>query len=206
MKKILADCANGCPVRVYAKGLCSKCYAAAWQAANREKVKAKHQAYWPEYYKANKEHMLAYQKRYRAANPEKVAADKRKWQAANRERILADKAAYYQANKSVSVAWAAANREARNAAQARRKMRGGMSMTAEDRRESVEWRKLIAGDPCSYCGAPGEHDDHYMPLAMGGTDHWWNLVRACAPCNLRKGATNGDEFIALIKKDTRRAA
>lgn len=201
-RKIPANCSNGCAEGAYAKGLCKKCYwAAAWQ-----RRKAKRQANWPEYYRANREHFLAYQKCYRETHPEKVDSDKRKWYLANREKVLAYKVAYYQANKPAAVAYAAANREARNAAQARRKMRGKVNMTAGDRQESVEWRKLIAGDPCTYCGAPGEHDDHYVPLAMGGTDHWWNLARACAPCNLRKGAMNGDEFIALMEADSREAA
>lgn len=41
---------------------------------------------------------------------------------------------------------------------------------------------------CAYCGAPAEHLDHVEPLSKGGTDTEANIVPACAPCNLSKGA------------------
>jgi 5-methylcytosine-specific restriction endonuclease McrA len=74
-------------------------------------------------------------------------------------------------------------------------------MSAQDKAESIEWRRLISGDPCFYCGtaeAPAYEDDHYISVANGGTDHWWNLVRACQGCNRRKAAMNGDEFLELM--------
>lgn len=42
---------------------------------------------------------------------------------------------------------------------------------------------------CQYCGS--RHDltfDHVIPRAQGGVTSWENVVAACAPCNLRKGA------------------
>ena len=42
------------------------------------------------------------------------------------------------------------------------------------------------------------HDgDTYFPIAKGGTDHWWNLVRSCGPCNRRKHAYCGTWFILM---------
>jgi len=42
---------------------------------------------------------------------------------------------------------------------------------------------------CQYCGARGELTfDHVVPRARGGRTSWENVVAACAPCNLRKGA------------------
>ncbi|MEM7073772.1 MAG: HNH endonuclease [Pseudomonadota bacterium] len=42
---------------------------------------------------------------------------------------------------------------------------------------------------CQYCGARGELTfDHVVPRARGGTTAWENVVAACGPCNLRKGA------------------
>lgn len=88
------------------------------------------------------------------------------------------------------------------AAKGRRRQRISVAMTAEERAESAEWRKLIKDDPCFYCGAlETHHVDHYISLANGGTDHWWNLVRACSPCNLRKGRMNGDDFLRLLGKN-----
>jgi len=45
---------------------------------------------------------------------------------------------------------------------------------------------------CQYCGAhpPGAllHVDHILAVAAGGTNVIDNLITACAPCNLGKGA------------------
>lgn len=68
------------------------------------------------------------------------------------------------------------------------------SLSGEDRAISAGYRRAIANDPCAYCGGKGEHNDHVFPLAKGGSDHWWNLVRACAPCNKSKAAHCGTWF------------
>ena len=48
------------------------------------------------------------------------------------------------------------------------------------------------GFKCQYCGAtpPGVllHVDHILAVAAGGTNAMDNLVTACQPCNLGKGA------------------
>jgi 5-methylcytosine-specific restriction endonuclease McrA len=41
---------------------------------------------------------------------------------------------------------------------------------------------------CAYCGAIATHLDHVEPLSKGGADVEANIVPACAPCNLSKGA------------------
>ncbi|MFK7938008.1 MAG: HNH endonuclease [Roseovarius sp.] len=42
---------------------------------------------------------------------------------------------------------------------------------------------------CQYCGARGELTfDHVVPRAKGGITSWENVVAACSPCNLKKGA------------------
>ncbi|WP_296762076.1 HNH endonuclease [Sediminimonas sp.] len=42
---------------------------------------------------------------------------------------------------------------------------------------------------CQYCGSRDNLTfDHVVPRAAGGTTTWENVVAACAPCNLRKGA------------------
>lgn len=49
---------------------------------------------------------------------------------------------------------------------------------------------------CFYCSKPlrliGKGPDvatgdHLTPRHMGGTEHYWNIVAACKPCNHRKG-------------------
>lgn len=42
---------------------------------------------------------------------------------------------------------------------------------------------------CQYCGAKGEMTfDHVLPRSRGGRTTWDNVVAACSPCNLQKGA------------------
>lgn len=77
---------------------------------------------------------------------------------------------------------------------ARRRRGMARGMDALDRALSDAYRQAIAADPCTYCGAAGVHNDHLFPVALGGTDHWWNLVRACELCNKRKAAHCGTWF------------
>ena len=58
---------------------------------------------------------------------------------------------------------------------------------------------------CAYCGATDVplQVDHIQPKARGGTNRISNLTLACGPCNLRKGATPVQEFLA--KEPTRLA-
>jgi len=54
-------------------------------------------------------------------------------------------------------------------------------------------RNLFARDEnrCQYCGrrfpSPELSIDHVVPLSMGGTTAWANVVCACTSCNKRKG-------------------
>lgn len=51
-------------------------------------------------------------------------------------------------------------------------------------------------DRCAYCGdAAGDfHFDHVFPFSRGGATNESNLVLACAPCNLSKGAKTPEEW------------
>lgn len=111
-----------------------------------------------------------YARRKRQEDPEKVREALRRWQRANPEK--------------------------RAATDAHRRVRIKVHMSSMDIRWSTRWRIVIREDPCFYCGALSDHDDHYLSLAHNGTDHWYNLVRACATCNLSKHAKCGDCFIA----------
>jgi 5-methylcytosine-specific restriction endonuclease McrA len=48
---------------------------------------------------------------------------------------------------------------------------------------------------CYYCGAPSEHADHYIPLAGDGLHCRFNLVPACARCNISKNDSLPDEWL-----------
>ena len=49
---------------------------------------------------------------------------------------------------------------------------------------------------CIACGSPGEHVDHFQPIAKGGADALVNVVILCEACNLSKGARDPIEFLA----------
>jgi 5-methylcytosine-specific restriction endonuclease McrA len=172
-----------------------------------EKCRAYHAAYQREHAEEHAVHQRAYVQR----NPptpedsEKRRAWVRAWWAEHAEEISERRRDFREGNKEYAAKHAARQRrykeshpEVSSAYKARRRTRAAVGMSAQDRAESVEWRKLIKNDPCFYCGsAETHHVDHYVSLGNGGTDHWWNLVRACAPCNQRKNSMNGDEFLVV---------
>jgi HNH endonuclease len=49
------------------------------------------------------------------------------------------------------------------------------------------------GHRCCYCGRHADdvvlHVDHDVPVRSGGKTEYWNLITACAACNLGKGST-----------------
>ena len=57
----------------------------------------------------------------------------------------------------------------------------------------VRENKLLvaSAECCGYCGDPGVlHWEHLFPRSRGGPDTIDNLILACRPCNLHKGALN----------------
>jgi len=152
----------------------------------------------------------ASQGRWHKLNPEKTraAAEKhrksptrKRWAKVNRERVNEKTRLWREANKAgwsaYMEAWRKTHRENTRAHDSARRAQSKLS--PEDRTISIEYRKAIANDPCYYCGRLEDmmEVDHYIPLAKGGTDHWWNLVHACADCNRRKHAMHGDDFLLL---------
>jgi 5-methylcytosine-specific restriction endonuclease McrA len=144
----------------------------------------------------------AYYAAYGRVNEEEISIRYAAWYEEHKEEKVASSAAYYELHKEEYAArdavWTRANPEKKRAAISRRRAKLKVGMDKLDRALSADYRIAIKNDVCFYCKVrPGEHDEHYIPLARGGTDHWWNLVRACAPCNLRKHAKNGDEFLLI---------
>lgn len=67
-----------------------------------------------------------------------------------------------------------------------------------------ENKQLIEqADRCAYSGAAGVklQWEHILPRSRGGSDTVDNLVLACAPCNLAKGARQPLEWYALCGLD-----
>lgn len=76
----------------------------------------------------------------------------------------------------------------------RRRRRASKRVSRADSAVAWSYRLAIANDPCRYCGGAAEHIEHYYPTAKGGRDFWWNLTRACGPCNRSKGSRCGTWF------------
>lgn len=110
-------------------------------------------------------------------------------------------AAYHQRNREARNARMRehyrANREEYYAKTNRRRQTVEANMDDLDRALSADYRRAIAKDPCGYCGASSDHVDHFFPVSKGGTDHWWNLLRACEPCNKAKWARCGTWFLLI---------
>lgn len=67
----------------------------------------------------------------------------------------------------------------------------------------TENKKLfMQGDTCAYCGAGSPlHWEHIIPLSRGGPDSIDNMVRACAQCNLTKGARDPYQWYLRTKPE-----
>jgi 5-methylcytosine-specific restriction endonuclease McrA len=66
---------------------------------------------------------------------------------------------------------------------------------------------LRDGFRCVYCGREGVDlltFDHVIPRCQGGRTTWDNIVAACAPCNLRKGARTPEQARMPLPKMPRR--
>ena len=187
---------------------CKAC-AAAWNAANRERVAATNAAW----HAANRERVAETNAAWRAANRERKAATDAAWYAANRERRAATVAAWQAANRermvATGAAWYAANRERAAATMAAWKKANPEKVAAHKQRRrarkanaagtftSEQWSARLAyhENKCVYCGSREDLQiEHQIPLARGGTNWPSNLVPACGTCNRSKGTRTPKEF------------
>jgi 5-methylcytosine-specific restriction endonuclease McrA len=55
-------------------------------------------------------------------------------------------------------------------------------------------------DRCAYCGCKPKviSMDHVIPLARGGNHTASNIVPACLPCNIKKGAKDATDFQSML--------
>lgn len=166
----------GCPEPHHCRELCKRHYVQRYVAPKRA-----------QYQQTRHDRVAAMSPAERAEE----AAKRRRYYQENRERIQSQrKAAYTKMYAQDPAPW--------RAAKSRRRMRLDRRMTPDDARISVDYRRAIAADPCYYCGAE-ETDcvDHIFPLAKGGTDHWWNLARACTACNASKHSKCSTRYMLL---------
>ncbi len=91
--------------------------------------------------------------------------------------------------------WREKNRARIAGYQSRRREQVAAGMTRDEISEALEYRELIANDPCAYCGALSTSVDHIEAVHVGGSDRWTNLARACQSCNSSKKAKSILEFM-----------
>lgn len=135
--------------------------------------------YLHRYYRANKDAAKA---RARAAY------DRDPQKAKDRAR------AHYQATdkdrrKAMSREWARSHPEYRVVKEARRRSR--KAANGVRRFTAADWRRVVNrhGGRCFYCSAVAKLTlDHVVPISRGGWHAEGNIVPACQPCNLSKGA------------------
>ena len=116
-----------------------------------------------------------------------------RWQQENPE---AAKAAYnrWVANKPDDVA--RHRREGAGRRRARVRRNPVFQVSAKDQRR-------LAQSPCYHCGAQGEHIDHVIPVALGGSHGIGNLRSMCKSCNLSKNSKLYAEFRYIDNRKAR---
>jgi 5-methylcytosine-specific restriction endonuclease McrA len=184
-------------------------YAAAHREEARERAR--------EWYAENRDRALEAAKAYAEANREAISEQRRQFRQANSDRLKEENQRKYRAKKAEynerSARYYQQNRAKMREAFKRWRIANPARMKALRQTERGRRRKL-AGKPfkaeeitalygrqqgrCFYCGTPlafGEfHLDHYIPLKMGGPHEITNIVIACGPCNLKKGALSPLEY------------
>lgn len=134
--------------------------------------------------------------RWRQRNPEKdrLASRKsaREWQKANPDRRLAQQRRYRTVHLEAELErlrlWKRAHREQRcNESRVRRARKAGVASDGHRRSEVFE----RDGGICQLCGVELDpknwHEDHVIPIVIGGSDMLDNVQATCPPCNMRKG-------------------
>lgn len=196
---------EGCAEAAATKGMCRTCYKRTWRKskqqnespAERERRLGVRRAR----YDKNRDKLRAEMREYHASHRDEAKTRSRKFHQLNpdynRQHYLKNRDHYLELNAQ----WRREHLEWYRAREARRRQRRTAGMTKSEIAQSVQWRRDIKDDPCFYCGVRSEqmHDDHMLPVARGGTDHWWNLVRSCADCNFRKHTKTAEEFLACME-------
>lgn len=145
-----------------------------------------------EYLRNNPEQAEKSRARARAwakANPEKVNERNRAWRAANPER-----------SASFTKTWRDAHPDETLTHRHRRMAR--LRNAPVNDFTAVDWREVLAefNHACAYCLASDVplQQEHMQPISRGGSHTRSNIVPACGPCNMRKGARGLLQSLAAL--------
>lgn len=186
-------------------------YHRQWSTANRDLVRAsgartRAKSGYSErrlaYRTANREAERERLRRWRAANPERLATHRATYRLRHADSLREKSRLYYAQHRSelrarAKAKWpqvrewhaewrsgpgAASRRASHLRRRARLRDRDHGCVTTDALRQI--W--AAADGACAYCGDPGEHIDHVIPLNGFGAHCVTNLAVACAACNLEK--------------------
>lgn len=194
---------------------CKACRA-SWSKANAEQVAERNR----KYKQANEERLREYSRKYRTENSDRIAEHMREYRANNRDGIAQSNHEYWEANKTLIAErkrlYNAANaariaerrreyahsdrgrlvqRAGRHRRRARKFTSGGTYTPAD-----IESIRIAQNNRCYLCHKKLKtyHIDHFIPLALGGSNDPGNLRLACPHCNQSKGAKHPHDIGRLI--------
>lgn len=154
-----------------------------YQVAHRKKIAA----YKKEYQQENKDKLAKYLKEYYKLHGAKLRARRHQHYDDNKELTLEKNRQYREENKE----------RIKNLLHRRRVLEASQLGDIDPDLENILLRKQKS--KCYYCGVnikrKGYHQDHRIPLSRRGMHDNKNIVLACAPCNLHKGAMTDKEFL-----------
>jgi hypothetical protein len=181
---------------------CVKARSKAWHKANPEKANTSTRSYYAAnsekvkeikkaYYLANSEKQKARSKAYYLKNSEKVKARKNAWYIANLEKQNAAARTRYKANPDKAIANGRIRR-------AKRLGNGHEPYTHKEIFETYGTNCYLCDMPINLqiSGRPGSnpqwrsglHIEHFIDIALGGSDTIENVRPSHAWCNLTKGS------------------
>lgn len=192
-------------------------YFRARYVANRDAILAKQR----EYQAANPEVVKRAQRKYKATHADQLRENRRQHRLLHPEQGKRQHAAWVAAHKDERGAymrnWREEKREHRKAYDAAYRLANPQQRAeTQNRRRArqignggshtkAQWEGLKTAfhHACGYCKATEVRltKDHDVPLSRGGTDDIKNIVPACLPCNRRKHAKTGAEFVSLLEKE-----
>lgn len=177
----MKPCLNGHTAkRLASNKICLECHRiarAALRASDPERIKAQKAAS----YLLHRDEVIAHVTEYVEANRSKVFIRRRKHRQENKERLAETMKAYAAANRPKLRAHERNRRE---------RHRGGEGKHTYAEVQALAGRQKFrcANPVCGISIRGGWHEDHVMPLALGGSNWIKNIQLLCQPCNQSKHA------------------